>query len=47
MKAIILSFIAPICEEILFRGFILSRFTYKFGIKKQLYSLPSASVFYI
>ncbi|PGV51165.1 CPBP family intramembrane metalloprotease [Bacillus cereus] len=36
MKAITLSFIAPICEEILFRGFILSRFTYKFGIKKAV-----------
>ncbi|EMI9087388.1 CPBP family intramembrane metalloprotease [Bacillus cereus] len=36
MKAITLSFIAPICEEILFRGFILSRFTYKFGLKKAV-----------
>ncbi|WP_257150954.1 CPBP family intramembrane glutamic endopeptidase [Bacillus wiedmannii] len=36
MKAITLSFVAPICEEILFRGFILSRFTYKFGIKKAV-----------
>jgi membrane protease YdiL (CAAX protease family) len=36
LQAITAAFIAPICEEILFRGFILSRFTYKFGIKKAV-----------
>lgn len=36
MKVITLAFIAPICEEILFRGFIFSRFAYKFGIKKAI-----------
>jgi len=35
-KALILAFMAPICEEILFRGFLLGRFTYKFGLKRAI-----------
>ncbi|MEK4231332.1 CPBP family intramembrane glutamic endopeptidase [Solibacillus sp. FSL H8-0538] len=35
-KIITLVLIAPICEEIIFRGFLLGRLSYKFGVKKGI-----------
>jgi membrane protease YdiL (CAAX protease family) len=36
LKAMTLVIIAPICEEILFRGYLLGRLSYKFGVRKGI-----------
>ena len=35
-KIIILVLVAPICEEIIFRGLVFGRLSYKFGVKKGI-----------
>src|SRR5699024_8869669 len=35
-KLVSLVLIAPICEEIIFRGYLLGRLTYKLGLKKGI-----------